>query len=99
MSLRDDIVKVEKKAESLEQSLATEIIMDSKKANKRICVSFTAVIIGLVIGYFATVAMFLNYIKNIGSEEINTIEKTQEIHDVESIDSSYIINGDNYGNN
>ena len=49
MSLRDDIIMVGKKAESLEQSLATEIIMDSKKSNKRICVSFTIVLITLII--------------------------------------------------
>ena len=96
--MRDEIMAVKKEIEELkEQSLAMEMLRDSKKANIRICYSFAIVIIMLIIGYFATVALFLRYISDIGYEETAVTTKTQEIHDFDSIDNSYIINGDMNG--
>ena len=97
--MREEIMAVKKELNELkEQSFAMELLHDSKRANKRICFSFTTVIIILIIGYFATVALFLKYISNINNEELTiTNTKTQEVRDVNSIDNSNIINGDMYG--
>lgn len=80
-----------------EQSFAMELLKDSKNANKRICFSFTAVIIMLIIGYFATVALFLKYINQLNYVDIITNTKTQELTDIDSIENSSIVNGDMYG--
>lgn len=91
--MKEEILTMKKEIGELrEQSLAMEIYQDSKKANKRICWSFTIVIIMLVIMYFATVALFLQYIDSIGYEEVTT--KTQELTDIDNIENSNIVNGD-----
>lgn len=98
--MREELMAVKKEINELkEQSFAMELLKDSKNANKRICFSFTAVIIMLIIGYFATVALFLHYISITGYEEITTNTRTQEITDIDTIENSNIINGDMYGEN
>jgi len=90
---------VQKEVKELkEQSLAMEMLRDSKRANIKICYSFAKVIIIVIAIYFVTVALFLHYISNIGCEEEITNTKTQEITNVESIDNSNVVNGDMYGN-
>ena len=91
---------VQKEIEELkEQSLAMELLRDSKQANKRIAISFASVLIVTIFIYFITVGLFLKYISEINSEEVITNTKTQEIQDVESIEGSNIVNGDMYGEN
>ena len=96
--MREELMAVKKEINELkEQSFAMELLKDSKNANKRICFSFTAVIIMLIIGYFATVALFLKYINQLNYVDIITNTKTQELTDIDSIENSSIVNGDMYG--
>ena len=93
--MREEIMAVQKEIEELkEQSLAMELLKDSKKANKRICCSFSIVVGIMIIVYFVTITIFLNYIKNIDVEETITTTNTQEISDVDTIENSNIVNGD-----
>ena len=96
--MREELMAVKKEINELkEQSFAMELLKDSKRANKRICFSFTAVIVMLIIGYFATVALFLKYINQLNYIDITTNTKTQELTDIDSIENSSIVNGDMYG--
>jgi len=72
----------------MEKSFAMEVLEDYKKANKRL---FVILIITLCM-WFATIG-YLIYLLN----DIGTIENTQEIEDIDSIEYSDIINGDYYG--
>ena len=100
MSLKDDIIEMKREVNNVkEQSLAWELLKDSKKANKRICWSFTFVLIVMIIIYFVTVAIFLHNYSQIDCEETVTNSRTQEIDNVNSIENSSIINGDLYGEN
>ena len=67
-----------------ENSLAWEIIQDSKKANKRMFI----IIIIILTMWFATIG-YLVYVLN----DIGTIETKQTIEDVETIENSDISNG------
>jgi len=106
MSLKEDVEKVQKKIE--ETSFALEILKDIKKdseelskANKRQFI-IILVILGLWTVTLAVTMGYLVYVLNdIETEEIitETTTTSQEISDVDSIDNSYIINGDNYGEN
>lgn len=93
--LRDDIMDIKKEVNDLkEQSLAYEILQDSKKANKRM---FILLIIILCM-WFATIGLFVYYISTTGyEEETITNTNTQEISEIETIENSNIINGDMYG--
>ena len=89
MSLKEDIVEIQEKAEILEtQSFARSILEDYKKANKRMFV----IIIIILIMWFSTIG-YLVYLLN----DISYVETTQEIDDVDSIENSNITNGDIYG--
>lgn len=69
-------------------SLASEILQDYKKANKRMFI----IIIVILVMWLCTIG-YLVYILN----DIGTIENTQEINDIDSIENSDIVNGDYYG--
>lgn len=71
-------------------SLAMELLNDYKKANKR---QFIIILVILTM-WFATIG-YLVYILN----DIGTIETTQEMQDVNTIENSNITNGDMYGEN
>lgn len=94
MSIKEDIKDMKKEVSEVKeikkQSLAREMLEDYKKQNKRL---FIILIIVLVM-WFAT-GCYLVYILN----DMGTIEETttQEISDVDSIDSSNIVNGDMNG--
>lgn len=91
---------VKKELELLKQdSLAMEMLRDSKNANKRIAIAFASVIIVIVIIYFVTVGLFLKYISENGVEETVSTNTSQEIDEVRSIDNTNIVNGDMYGKN
>ena len=70
--LVDDIMAVKKEIKELkEQSLAMEMLSESKKTNKRICVSFTTVLILVLCFWFATICYLVHVLNDIG-----TIEET-----------------------
>lgn len=94
MSLREDIDDIKKEVvnvkEMKSQSIAREMLEDYKRQNKRLFI----IIIVILTMWFAT-GCYLVYILN----DTGTIEETttQEISDVDSIDSSNIVNGDYNG--
>ena len=82
--------------QSKNQSLAMELLQDSKRANKRLAVSFTIVLMLALLLWSITIVYLIHILNDIGTEEI--IETTtQEVSDIGSVDNSYIINGDSYG--
>lgn len=84
----------------VQHSLFWEIIKDYKEAIKRICKTFSIVLIIMLLLWSATIAYLIYVLNDIGIEEITTETTTsQEIKDVDSISNSYIINGDNNGDN
>lgn len=96
MGFREDIMAVQKEIQEVkEQSFAMELLNDYKKANKR---QFIIIIVILTM-WFATIGYLVYILNDIGIEETTTTTTTQEIEDVDSIDNSYIVNGDNYGEN
>lgn len=91
MSIREDVEKVQKKVETLqEESFALNILSDYKKQNKRQFI----VIILIIILWFLT-GCYLIYILN----DTGIIEEknTQEISGIDTIENSNISNGDIYG--
>lgn len=98
MEIEENIEKLEKKVEK--QSLAMELLEYSKeqngqleKTNKRLII----VLIIILVLWFATIGAFLYYINTTGYVE--TDEYSQEIKDIDSVNNSKIINGDEYGEN
>ena len=90
MGIKEDIAKVEKKINTIEQeSFAMEMLKDQKKQNKRI---FVILLIVLCM-WFATI-VYLVYILN----DIGTIQEETRTQEIESsgIEYSDIINGDYY---
>lgn len=86
MSMKDEVLELKKELEEVRgQSFASEILSDYKKANKR---QFATIIIILCM-WFATIG-YLVYILN----DIEYIEETIDIQEVEQIDNSNIQIGD-----
>ena len=86
MSMKDEVLELKKELEEVrEQSFASEILSDYKKANKR---QFAIIIIILCM-WFATIG-YLVYILN----DIGYIEETIDINEVDKIDNSNIQIGD-----
>ena len=86
MGVRDDIKEVKEQIDEVRhQSLASEILSDYKKTNKRMF----WIIIVILIMWFATIG-YLVYILN----DVGTTSKEIEIEDVEVIDNSHIRIGD-----
>jgi len=97
MGLKEDILEMKKEVQAVkEQSLAMELLKDSKQANKRLAVAFTIVLMLALLLWSLTIVYLIHILNDIGTEEI-TETNTQEVSDIESIDNSYIINGDSYG--
>lgn len=91
---------MEVKNKEVQHSLFWEIIKDSKETIKRVCKTFTIVLCLLIFLWSATVIYLIYVLNDIGIEEITTETTTsQEIKDVDNINNSYIINGDNNGDN
>lgn len=98
MEIEENIEKLEKKVEK--QSLAMELLEYSKEQNKQLEKTNKRLIIVLIIIlvlWFATIGAFLYYINTTGYVE--TDEYSQEIKDIDSVNNSKIINGDEYGEN
>ena len=84
--MRDEIMEVKKEIEEVkEKSFALELLQDQRKANKRIFIMWIITFIALV-----GVSIYTVYLLN----DIGTIETTQEIQDVNTIENSNIKNGD-----
>lgn len=71
-----------------EKSLAWELLQDTKKANKRMFIIWIITFLALI-----GVTCYTIYLLN----DIGTIETSQKIEDVETIQNSNITNGDMYG--
>lgn len=85
--IRDDLMAVKKELKEVkEKGFAIELLNDYKKQNKRL---FIILIIVLVM-WFATIG-YLVYVLN----DIGTIETSQEVEDVDTINNSTIQNGGN----
>ena len=89
MGLKEEVMDLKKEVKAVkEQSLAMELLGDYKKANKR---QFVIILVILAM-WFITIG-YLVYVLN----DIGTIETTQEITDVDTIENSNVTNGDMYG--
>ena len=93
--MREDIENMKKQVQAVrEQSDLIRILAIEDRKNKRLCwlIALLIILLTLSLGYII-------YLYNdIRTEETTTTETTtQDIEDVDSIDNSYIINGDNYG--
>lgn len=86
--------KIEDNAERIKSNAyALGILREFKIDNKR----YFAIIITILIMWFATIGYLVYVLNDIGTEEITTTETTSQ--EVEDANNSYIINGDNYGKN
>ena len=91
MGLKDDVLDIKKEFQEVKnQSFALELLQDARKTNKR---QFIVIIVILAM-WFITIG-YLVYVLN----DIGTIETTQEVSDVDTIENSNIANGDMYGEN
>ena len=94
MSLKDDVVEMKREVKAVrEQSLAMEMLKDSKKANIRICRSFTIVIITILMMWFTTIGYLIYVLDNISTEQITT----EQHIDMDAEGSNNYIGGDNNG--
>ena len=73
-----------------EKSFGLEILSDYKKQNKRIFIIWLITFMALI-----SSIIYIIYLYN----DIGTIEKTQDIQGIETIENSDITNGDMYGEN
>lgn len=94
MGLKEEVIEMKKEVEEVkEQSLAMELLSDYKIANRR-----QYIIILVILGmWFATIGYLVYVLNDIGVEETTTTTKTQDIRDVDTINSSNIVNGDYNG--
>ena len=92
MSIKDDLKETKEEIQELkEQSLAMELLHQSKKTNQRLYI----ILIVVLCMWFITIG-YLVYILN----DISSVETTtQEVSDIETIDGSVVNNGDVYGEN
>lgn len=91
MGLKEEVKEMKSKVEEVKsQSLAMELLSDYKKANKR---QFIIILVILTM-WFLTMA-YLVYVLN----DIGTVETTQKIEGVNTIENSNVNNGDVYGEN
>lgn len=91
MGLKDDVLDIKKEFQEVKnQSFAMDLLNDYKKQNKRLYI----ILIVVLCMWFITIG-YLVYVLN----DIGTIETTQEVSDVDTIENSNITNGDMYGEN
>lgn len=99
MNLREDIIEMKKEVKELsEHSMAWEILKESKRSNKRICIAFTIVVAMLIISLSITVYYLVTVLNDTVTVETTT-NKTQEISDIDTMNDNTIVNGDYNGNN
>ena len=86
MGVREDLKEAKEEIQELKgQRLAMELLKDYKKANKRLYI----ILIVVLCMWFITIG-YLVYILN----DISSVETTQEISDVDTIENSSVANGD-----
>lgn len=94
MSMKDEVLELKKELEQVkEQSFASEILQDYKKANKR---QFIVILVILTM-WFATIGYLIYILNDIGVIEETTYE--QEVSDIDNIGENVINDGDIYGEN
>lgn len=86
MGVREDLQEAKEEIQELkEQSLAMELLKDYKRANKR---QFFIILVILIMWFF-TIG-YLIYILT----DISTVETTQEVQGIDTIENSNIANGE-----
>lgn len=91
MSIKEDIEKVQKKVNAIEeQSFAMELLQDAKKTNKRMFV----IIIIILILWFSSIGLFIYYIKTTGYE---VVKETTEVENDDGNANACIGNNCNNG--
>ena len=91
MSIKDDLKETKEEIQELkEQSLATELLHQSKKTNQRLFI----IILVILTMWFVTIGYLVYVLNDIGT--IETIDTAQEVSDVDSINGSVVNNGDIY---
>ena len=93
MGMREDIMAVKKDLEEVKnESFASEILKDYKKANKR---QFIIILVILTM-WFATIGYLIYILNDIGVIEETT---TQEVTDIDTVNGSIVNDGDIHGEN
>ena len=91
MSIKEDIEKVQKKVNVIEeQSFAMELLQDAKRTNKRMFV----IIIIILILWFSSIGLFIYYIKTTGYE---VVTETTEVENDDGNANACIGNNCNNG--
>lgn len=91
MSIKEDIEKVQKKVNAIEeQSFAMELLQDAKRTNKRMY----AIIIIILILWFSSIGLFIYYIKTTGYE---VVTETTEVENDDGNANACIGNNCNNG--
>lgn len=92
MELKDEVNEV--RQEVNEMSFAMEMINFVKEQTERTNKRLVIVIIIILVLWGGTIGGFFYYVTNYGYED--TIETSQEVDDIDTIENSYIINGGDY---
>lgn len=96
MGLKEDILEMKKEVQAVkEQSLAMELLKDSKKANKRLAISFTIVLVLTLLLWFATICYLVYVLNDIGTEEITTTETYEVEQEANNSGNNNFIHGNN----
>lgn len=94
MGFKEDIIEMKKEVKEMkEQSLAMEMLRDSKRANIRICRVFAIVLIVVLLLWATTIGYLIYVLNDIGTEETTT----EEIIDMDAEGSNNYVGGDNSG--
>lgn len=94
MGLREDILEMKKQVKDIkEQSLAMEMLRDSKQTNIRVCRVFAIVLIVVLLLWTATIGYLIYVLNDIESQETTT----EEIIDMDAEGNNNYVGGDNSG--
>jgi D-alanyl-lipoteichoic acid acyltransferase DltB (MBOAT superfamily) len=95
MSIKEDVIEMKREVESIKQeSLAMELVRDSKRSNKRMAIAFTIIIVILCTFWFITLQYLIQTLNNIQKVSTVTETKQQTISDVDTMNDNQIVNGD-----
>lgn len=95
MSIKEDVMEMKREVESIKQeSLAMEIVRDSKRSNKRMTIAFTIIIVILCTFWFITLQYLIKTLNDIQKVSTVTETKRQTISDVDTMNDNQIVNGD-----
>lgn len=95
MGLKEDIIDIRKEVNEVkEQSLAWEMLRDSKKSNKVL----TSILFLVLILWSITICYLVYVLNDTGTVVTTTETSEQTISDIGTMDNNQIINGDYNGN-